>query len=212
MSSNVVTTNHTRAAANNAIFGDVEAQQCYERALARICAFGGTLERVDLSACFEAAALLYEGPFVAERTAAVGDFVDAHPDAVLDVTRTIIQSGRRFSAVDTFAALYELRELRRRASAIFERTPFLVVPTTPTIYRLAEVAAEPYLLNARLGTYTNFVNLLDLCALAVPAGTYANRVPIGVTFIGPAFHDATLLKLARRFLASPDPGMVYTRA
>ena len=74
MSSNVVTTNHTRAAANNAIFGDVEAQQCYERALARICAFGGTLERVDLSACFEAAALLYEGPFVAERTAAVGDF------------------------------------------------------------------------------------------------------------------------------------------
>jgi allophanate hydrolase len=198
--------------AQQVFYGDVEAQQCYEGALARICALGGTPERVDLSACFEAAALLYEGPFVAERTAAVGDFVDAHPDAVLDVTRTIIQNGRRFSAVDTFAALYELQELRRRASAIFERTLILVVPTTPTIYRLAEIAAEPYLLNARLGTYTNFVNLLDLCALAVPAGTYANGVPIGVTFIAPAFHDAALLDFARRFLAGPEPGTVFARA
>ena len=112
----------------------------------------------------------------------------------------------------TFAALYELRELRRRASAIFERRPILVVPTTPTIYRVAEIAAEPYLLNARLGTYTNFVNLLDLCALAVPAGAYANGVPIGVTFVGPAFHDAALLNFARRFLASAEPGTVFARA
>jgi allophanate hydrolase len=183
-------------------FGDAEAEQSFERTVARLCALGGTPVSVDMRACFETAALLYEGPFVAERTAAVGDFVDAHPEAVLDVTRTIVQSGRRFSAVDTFRALYELRSLRRRASVIFEQAPILVVPTSPTIYRRAEIAAEPYLLNARLGTYTNFVNLLDLCALAVPSDQYANGVPIGVTFIAPAFHDAMLLNFARRFLTN----------
>jgi allophanate hydrolase len=183
-------------------FGDAEAQQSYERALDRLCALGGKPVSVDMRACFETAALLYGGPFVAERTAAVGDFVDAHPDAVLDVTRTIIQGGRRFTAVDTFEALYELRSLRRRANAIFEQAPIFVVPTSPTIYRLAEIEAEPYLLNARLGTYTNFVNLLDLCALAVPSDRYMNGIPVGVTFIAPAFHDVMLLNFARRFLAN----------
>jgi allophanate hydrolase len=183
-------------------FGDIEARESYERTLARLRALGGTPVDVDLSACFQTAALLYDGPFVAERTAAVGDFVDAHPEAVLDITRTIIQTGRKYSAADAFAALYELRALRRRAEAIFERAPILVVPTSPTIYRVDEIAAEPYLLNSRLGTYTNFANLLDLCALAVPSDTYTNGVPIGVTFIAPAFHDEMLLQFARRFLTS----------
>lgn len=181
-------------------FGDDEARRCYAHALDGLVALGGAPVAVDLTACFETAALLYDGPFVAERTAAVGDFVAAHPGDVLDVTRTIIASGRRFSAVDTFTALYKLRTLRARAYDIFARAPVLVVPTSPTIYRLSEIAAEPYLLNARLGTYTNFVNLLDLCALAVPAGHYANGMPIGVTFIAPAFADAALLRFARRFL------------
>jgi allophanate hydrolase len=183
-------------------FGDVEAQASFERTVARLTALGGTPVEVDLTACFESAALLYDGPFVAERTAAVGAFVDAHPEAVLDVTRTIIQSGRRYSAADTFSALYKLQALRVAAAEIFERADVLVVPTTPTIYRVAEIAAEPYLLNARLGTYSNFVNLLDLCALAVPADSYAGGMPIGVTFIGPAFADATLLQFARRFQAA----------
>jgi allophanate hydrolase len=182
-------------------FGDAAAQQSFERTIAGLTALGGTLVDVDLSACFETAALLYEGPFVAERTAAVGDFVDAHPHAVLDVTRSIIQSGRRFSAVDAFQANYTLRALRRRAAAIFEAAPVLVVPTSPTIYRIDEISAEPYLLNSRLGTYTNFVNLLDLCALAIPAGSYANGVPIGVTLIAPAFSDAWLLDIARALIA-----------
>jgi allophanate hydrolase len=185
-------------------FGDDAAHQSYERTLVRLIALGGTAVEVDMSACFEAASLLYDGPFVAERTAAVGDFVDAHPYAVLDVTRTIVQSGRRYTAVDTFAAQYALRALRRRAEAIFAAAPILVVPTSPTIYRLDEIAAEPYLLNARLGTYTNFVNLLDLCALAVPAEPYPNGLPIGVTFIAPAFRDAMLLGFARRFVANSD--------
>jgi allophanate hydrolase len=181
-------------------FGDDEARRSFDRTLERLTGLGGLPVPVDLSACFEAAALLYDGPFVAERTAAVGEFIDAHPDEVLEVTRTIIQSGRRYSAVDTFGALYKLRALRAAAAEIFARAAVLVVPTTPTIYRLTEIAAEPYLLNARLGTYTNFVNLLDLCALAVPADRYASGIPIGVTFIAPAFADHSLLQVARRFL------------
>jgi allophanate hydrolase len=181
-------------------FGDDEARRSFDRTLERLTALGGRPVPVDLSACFEAAALLYDGPFVAERTAAVGEFIDAHPDEVLEVTRTIIQSGRRYSAVDTFGALYKLRALRAAAAEIFARAAVLVVPTTPTIYRLTEIAAEPYVLNARLGTYTNFVNLLDLCALAVPADRYVSGIPIGVTFIAPAFADHSLLQFARRFL------------
>ncbi len=184
-------------------FGDDEARDQFERSIARLVARGGSALDVDLASCFEAAALLYDGPFVAERTAAVGDFVDAHPEAVLDVTRTIVQSGRRYSAVDTFSALYELRALRNAAAEIFARAAILVVPTSPTIYRISQIEAEPFLYNSRLGTYTNFVNLLDLCALAVPAGAYAGGVPIGVTFIAPAFADASLLAFARRFLQEP---------
>jgi allophanate hydrolase len=184
-------------------FGDDEARDQFERSIARLVARGGSALDVDLACCFEAAALLYDGPFVAERTAAVGDFVDAHPEAVLDVTRTIVQSGRRYSAVDTFSALYELRALRNAAAEIFARAAILVVPTSPTIYRISQIEAEPFLYNSRLGTYTNFVNLLDLCALAVPAGAYAGGVPIGVTFIAPAFADASLLAFARRFLQEP---------
>jgi allophanate hydrolase len=181
-------------------FGDAQAAASFADALERLVALGGTPIEVDLTPCFATAALLYDGPYVAERTAAVGAFVDAHADAVLDVTRTIIQSGRRYSAVDTFTAIYELRALRVAALEMFARASVLVVPTSPTIYRLDEVAAEPYLYNSRLGTYTNFVNLLDLCALAVPSVPYPNGMPIGVTFIAPAFADAMLFDIARRFL------------
>ena len=118
----------------------------------------------------------------------------------MDVTRSIIASGDRYSAADAFKAAYRLRELAVRAGDVFARAPVLVVPTTPTIYRLDEIAAEPYALNARLGTYTNFVNLLDLCAIAIPAGWYRSGLPIGVTFVAPAFADSLLVELARRFL------------
>jgi len=94
------------------------------------------------------------------------------------VTRKLVEGGRRFNAVDAFRAQYRLRELRTQAAAIFERAPVLVVPTSPTIYTLEQIAAEPYALNATLGTYTNFVNFFDLCAIAIPSGRYRNGVPI----------------------------------
>ena len=179
--------------------GDAEAQRAYEAALARFEAIGGIPLEVDMTACYAAAGMLYGSAFVAERTAAVGDFARAHPEALLEVTRTIVEGGRRFDAVDAFRAQYRLRELRAQAATMFAEAPVLVVPTAPTIYTIEQIAAEPFTLNATLGTYTNFVNFFDWCALAVPSERYANGIPIGVTLIGPVFADATLAQLARRF-------------
>jgi len=178
--------------------GDGEAEAAFARAIARIETRGGTRVSVDATACYEAAQLLYNDAFVAERTAAVGDFLQANPAALLDVTRTIIGGGSRYSAVDAFRAMYRVRELRRQAEAIFAAAPVLVVPTSPTIYTLDEIAAEPIARNAMLGTYTNFVNFFDWCALAIPSDRYASGVPIGITLIAPAFHEATLADLGRR--------------
>jgi allophanate hydrolase len=182
--------------------GDGEAEASFARAVARLEACGGSRVAVDAAACYEAASLLYNDAFVAERTAAVGDFLAAHPDALLDVTRTIVEGGRRYSAVDAFRAMYRVRAVGRDAEAIFDAAPVLVVPTSPTIYTLAEIAEEPFARNAMLGTYTNFVNFFDWCALAIPSDRYANGVPIGITLIAPAFHEARLADLGRRFIAT----------
>ncbi len=117
---------------------------------------------------------------------------------LLDVTRAIVEGGRRFTAVDAFRAGYRIRELRAAAMAIFESAPVLVVPTSPTIYTVEQISAEPLALNATLGTYTNFVNFFDLCAMAIPSGRYVNGVPIGITLIAPAFADRALAAFARR--------------
>jgi allophanate hydrolase len=193
--------------AQREFFGDDEARDGFEAALRELHASSPSTLEADLTPCFEAAGLLYDGAFVAERTAAVGDFAAAHPDALLSVTRTIVEAGRRFSAVDAFRATYRIAELRAAVRELFTAVDVLVVPTTPTIYRVAEIEAEPFLLNSRLGTYTNFVNLLDLCALAIPTGRYRNGIPLGITLIGPAMSDAVLAafaaRLRRPFLLPP---------
>jgi len=181
--------------------GDDEARRSFEDALQRLAALGGIPVEVDLGPCFAAADLLYNGAYVAERTAAVGDFAEANPGALLEVTRTIIEGGRRYSAAAAFRAQYRIRELRVQAMAIFARAPLLVVPTAPTIYTLEQVATDPYALNATLGTYTNFVNFFDLCAIAIPSGRYTNGIPIGITLIAPAFADDALARFARRVVA-----------
>jgi allophanate hydrolase len=187
--------------------GDAEAARSFEAALERLTAFGGTAVPVDMTPCFSAAEMLYNAACVAERTAAFGDFAAAHPDALLGVTRTIVEGGRAFSAVDAYRAQYRLRELKAQAAPIFDAAPLLVVPTSPTIYTLDQIAAEPFALNATLGTYTNFVNFFDLCALAIPSGRYANGIPIGITLIAPAFGDALLADFARRFTSGSGGGL-----
>ncbi|MCX6936899.1 MAG: allophanate hydrolase [Verrucomicrobia bacterium] len=180
-------------------FGDRQAAGLYAAAVTRMRGLGGTPVEIDFTPFRETAELLYAGPWVAERLAAISPFAQEHPEALHPVTAKIIGEASRLSAVDTFRAFYRLEELRRRAAAVWSAVEVLLLPTTPTIYTHAELAAEPVLLNSRLGTYTNFVNLLDLSALAVPAGFRADGVPLGVTLMGPAFSDAALLRLGARF-------------
>lgn len=183
-------------------FGDAEAARLYAESVERLRALGGTEVEIDFAPFRDTAELLYSGPWVAERLAAITPFADEHPEALHPITEKIIGGARRFSAVDAFRAFYRLEELRRVASATWEKVDVLLLPTTPTIYTHAELAAEPVLLNTRLGTYTNFVNLLDLSAVAVPAGFRADGLPLGATLMAPAFFDAALLELGGRMHAA----------
>ena len=176
----------------------------------------GVPRSVDPEPFLATGRLLYEGPWLAERVAAVGDFVEAHPDAVHPVTRNVIEGGRTLDAADCFRAQYRLAALRREAEAAFADIDVLVAPTAPTHYTLAEVEADPLGTNARLGTFTNCVNLLDLCAVAVPAGTTPGGLPFGVTLLAPAGHDHALLRAAAAFrdedvpdADEPLPGMIH---
>ncbi len=183
-------------------FGDAEAERLFRENLSRITALGAQLVEIDFSPFREAAALLYQGPWVAERWAALRAFHQKNADAFFPVTRKIVEGAANLSAADTFEGFYRLAALARRAAAEWEKMDVLLVPTAPRPYTVAEVAAEPLLLNTRLGTYTNFVNLLDLAALAVPAGIRRDGAPWGVTFIAPAWSEPTLLALAARWHAA----------
>ncbi len=189
-------------AAQREFFGDAEAQAAYERGLARIEEAGGILSEVDCAPLFEAGELLYGGPWMAERLATIGTFLRERPASFFPVTRELIAAAARYSAVDAFQAFYRLKELRREAEAIWRAVDLLAVPTTPTAYTVEQVCAEPVALNANLGTYTNFVNLLDMSALAVPNGFYANGLPIGITLLAPAFREGLLCAAGERFLAA----------
>jgi allophanate hydrolase len=169
-----------------------------------VAKLGVTIVEIDFTPFLEAARLLYEGPWVAERYAAVGEFIAKHPKQVHPVTRKIITGGKKASAVDAFRAFYRLAELRAKAQDVFSRVDALVVPTAPAAYTVEEVKADPIRLNSNLGTYTNFVNLLDLAGLSVPATLASDGTPFGVTFLAPAGHDALLASIGRRFHAMND--------
>jgi len=182
--------------------GDDDYAHLFVEACDRLKALGVEIRPVDFGPLFEAAALLYDGPWVTERYLAIHDLIDRDPGALLPVTRSIIESGRAVTGTETFAALYRLKALRRQAEAIFDQVDGLVVPTAPTIWTQAEVADDPIGRNKALGTYTNFVNLLDLAALAVPSGFRRDGLPFGITLIGTAFADRSLLDLGERFHAA----------
>jgi allophanate hydrolase len=179
--------------------GDGEAPGLYRQAIERVDAVGVRLVEVDIAPLLDAAALLYDGPWVAERTAAVEDLLRRQPGAIEPTVRAILQSGLAISAVDAFRGEYALRGHRRAAEALWAEVDALLLPTSATTYRVREVMAEPFALNANLGRYTNFVNLLDMSAVAVPAGFRDNATAFGVSFIGPAWADRALLALASRY-------------
>lgn len=193
--------------------GDPDTPTLFDAAVNRLAGLGYETVPVDLTPFVEAAKLLYEGPWVAERWAAVGDFVAAQPDAVFPVTRSILEKSRDWPASEVFLAQGKLRAFARSAGAVWETIDFLLLPTTPRLYTVDEVLAEPFGTNATLGRYTNFMNLLDLCALAIPAGrARSGQVPWGVTLAAPAGHDRALLELGAEWggetLPDPEPSGV----
>lgn len=179
-------------------FGDDGYAKAFEDAITRARSLGWKIVEIDFEPFKEAARLLYEGPWLAERYVALERFVRERADAMHPVTRAIIQRGAEPSAAQAFAAQYRLRQLKRRSEAVWEAIDALMVPTAPSIYTIAEVNADPIALNTRLGTYTNFVNLLDLAAVAVPAGFRSDGLPFGVTLIAPCAADRALLHYADR--------------
>jgi allophanate hydrolase len=182
-------------------FGDKASEAAYGDALKRWTALGATLVGFDLEPFYETARLLYEGPWVAERYLVIRNLLASSPDAIHPVTREITAAGARLTAAETFAALYRLQGLRRIAERAFANIDALVLPTAPTVYSTAQVLANPIELNSRLGTYTNFVNLLDLCGLALPAAIRPDEIPFGITLLAPTGQDARLASIGRVFHA-----------
>jgi len=181
-------------------FGDIESGFLYDAALAGLDA---ELVEIDMTPLNEAARLLYNGPWVAERTAALQDLLRDDPEAIHPVVRGIVEEGHTYSAVDAFAASYRLADLARTAEEMWTTVDLLALPTTPTSYRVAEMLAAPVALNASLGAYTNFVNLLDMAAIAVPTGRYHSGVGFGITLMGPAGSDRSLIDLAKSLFPAP---------
>ena len=184
--------------------GDARAEAAFEAACADLCALGYAPVAIDLAPFFAVTELLYDGPWVAERYQAIRQLMETTPDALLPVTRAIIEKATQFSAADAFDGRYRLAALQRAVAPIWRDIDVLLVPTFPRPRTRADLAADPVGPNSELGTYTNFVNLLDLCALAVPARFRSDGLPAGVTLIAPAGADATLAALGRRLHRAAD--------
>jgi allophanate hydrolase len=190
-------------------FGDELQIAAFEKSLAQAQALGYELIATDFSVFFELAELLYQGPWVAERYAAVGEFIEQDLPGINPVVKSIITAGQKGaqgaalgSAVAAFNAEYQRAALVRKIQALFSEFDALLVPTAPCFPSLAQVAQEPVLINSQLGTYTNFVNLADLCAIALPANLRRDGLPFGITLIAPAFSEMLLMNFAAHWQAA----------
>ncbi|MEY4506865.1 MAG: Allophanate hydrolase [Pseudomonadota bacterium] len=190
-------------AASLAFFDDPGAQAQFAAALDQLKRLGAELVEIDFAPFLEAARLLYDGPFVAERYVALERFMATHAQHVIEPVKSIVLAGQGLSAAQAFAGMYQLKHLKRVCDAVWQRVDCLVTPTAGTIYTIAAMQASPVALNSNLGRYTNFMNLLDYAAVAVPAGMLPHGpnagLPFGITLAAPAHKDTPLLKLADRF-------------
>jgi len=181
-----------------AFFDDAENPGLFDATVERLVALGGIAVEIDFAPFLEAARLLYEGPWVAERYAAIEAFIEDSADSLHPVTRQIIAGGATPRAAEAFKAQYRLAALRRQTESVWDEVDLVVTPTAGRHYRIDEVEADPVQKNSDLGYYTNFMNLLDFAALAVPAGFRDDGLPFGVTLFAPAFTDRDLLALGDR--------------
>jgi allophanate hydrolase len=180
-------------------FGDDGARALFGAAIEMLERVGGTRLEVPFAPFRDAGRLLYDGPWVAERLHATQALLCENPEAMLPVTRSILEGARQYSALDAYRGQYRLAMLRRAADGVFAAVDVLLLPTAGTVYETTAVAAEPLQLNSNLGLYTSFVNLLDLAAIALPGGFGDNALPFGISLIAPAFRDLALLDLGTRF-------------
>lgn len=179
-------------------FGNDEYPRLFDAAVAHLEGLGGQRVLIDFAPFVDAGQLLYGGPWVAERYLVAQSILHRSPSALLPVTQSIIERGGEPTAADAFSAQYRLQDCKRAVEKTFDDIDVLLTPTVPTHYRIAEIESDPLQLNSRLGYYTAFMNLLDLAAVAVPAGFGTNGLPFGVTLAGPAWSDMALLALASR--------------
>jgi allophanate hydrolase len=180
-------------------FGDEEYARLYDTAAKRAASLGWMIHEFDYRPFRDAANLLYQGPWVAERYSAAKSILETNPSAIHPVVRSIMLGARKFSAVDAFEAQYRLVELARESEKTWQSVDALLLPSAGTIYTIEQMLAAPVELNANLGRYTNFMNLLDLCGIAIPAGFRSDGIPFGVTLFAKAWADPLLFELAHAF-------------
>ena len=199
------------AESDREFYGDLASAALYAHSIETMHRLGTEIVAFDYRPFREIGALLYEGPWLAERLAAVGSFTDKHPQELDPVVRALFEAAHHHSAVDAFAGLHRLRELSRKTETEWAKADFLLLPTSPTIYTLEDVRADPIRLNARFGTYTNFVNFLGCSAIAVPAGFRSDGLPFGVTLVAPPFHDDAVSIWAAAMHAASNCGAGFAR-
>jgi allophanate hydrolase len=179
-------------------FGNEEGRQLFYQSAEKLEDLGGTRHEIDFEPFLESARLLYEGPWVSERYVAIESFIEEKGDSVFPVTREIIAGGAHPSAADAFRSQYRLAALKRKTDPVWDEVDFILTPTAACCYTIEEVETKPVQLNSNLGYYTNFMNLLDFSALAVPAGFQSDALPFGVTLFAPAFADRALMNVGDR--------------
>ncbi len=181
-------------------FSDPEFLELFQKSVEDFERSGVECVEIDFSPFIEAAKLLYEGPWVAERYTAIRDFIENKPEALFPVTRAIIEPASSLKTIDAYESLYKLQALKRLADQQLNQVDFILTPTAAAIYKIDEVENDPVRLNSNLGYYTNFMNLLDYAAIAIPAGFREDGLPFGVTLFTHAFQDETLFAYSEKIL------------
>jgi len=185
-------------------FGDEEAATLFESVRSSIEDRFAESTTVDFDPFVKTAALLYDGPWLAERLSAIEEFVETHPDAIVPVVRDVLSDASKYSALDTFRAFHELEALKQASAEVFEDVDVIVTPTIGTMYTIEDIEAEPIERNSKLGYYTDYVNLLDLAAIAVPTGRFEAGPGFGVTVLGEAGDDDLVASVGERIRTSLD--------
>jgi allophanate hydrolase len=193
-------------------FGNADAEKNYWNAIDQLRRLNCQIVTIDFQPFADTAPLLYDRSWVAERTVAVGEFLEQQGDrsGINPVVKQIILKGKQFSATDAYQDLYDLMNLKRRSEQQWQSMDVLALPTTGTIYQIDEVNADPFTLNRNLGAYTNFVNLLDLTAIAIPNGFQSNGLPTGLTLMAPAGTDTALCEMGDRLQRNTVNSHPYT--